>query len=211
MNNVVKDILEKMKKVEDGPLDREDKGEDEQNFIDKHVDNVEVTDTPVLKKTGGHPHSAGEKQAMAPRKKHRKGYEPGEDAKVYEELSLEESTDIMFELIEEAITDFLEEDATEEEAAILSEILSSEENYEEFIDMMFEEKCEDCGCEECECDDDDDEVIDDNPKIKKEKGKKVNEDIERHADVKLVKVKTPEGKVVFRKQRAETEVSKKTD
>jgi ribosomal protein L34E len=36
----------------------------------------------------------------------------------------------------------------------------------------------------------------------------VKEDTERHADAKMVKVKTPEGKVVWRKQRTETEVAK---
>jgi hypothetical protein len=53
--------------------------------------------------------------------------------------------------------------------------------------------------------------------LKKEKGSKksetmaTQEEIERHADVKMVKMKTPDGKVVYRKQRVETEVSKKSD
>jgi len=228
-NKVVKDILEKMKKVEGGYLDQPEKGDDEQSFIDKHVDNVQVTDGPGVEKENGHPHNGGEKQAMAPRKKHRKGYEPKEDAEVYETVSfdddlqtimenmtLEESTDFLFEMIDEAVAEFIDEEATEEEAEIIREMFESEEGCAEFLELMFEEKCKDCGCEECECDGDDD-VIDDSPKLKKEKGSKksetmaTQEEVERHADVKMVKIKTSDGKVVYRKQRAETEVSKKSD
>jgi len=101
----------------------------------------------------------------------------------------------------------------------------------ELLDALFEEE-KDCDCcgkpmSKCDCDDDDDDddddaVIDAKPKLKGQKGgkqdaaegygkKKVKEDIERKSDVKMIKTKTPEGKVVWKKQRGETEVSKATD
>lgn len=234
-----------MQKVERGYLDQDEKGQGEQDFIDKHVDNVEVTDAPGVKAQGGHPHNAGAKAKMAPRKKERKGYEPGEDAEVYESdqsfdaiAQLLENMDEngIANLIDEAIEEFIDEEATEEEASLVLEMLSTDEGTEEFMSWIFEAEsdcCEKCGEEECECDDDEDDDedgdVDTKPKAKdgdvaenygcsssskskkSKKSKKVAEDIERHADVKMVKVKTPEGKVVFRKQRAETEVSKKTD
>lgn len=210
-------VLEKFKKVDDGPLDRKEKGEDEQRFIDKHIDNV-MTHDAVGKDEHDKIHAAADLHSRKPNH----GNNPGEAADTYEEyeydeidlgeMTLEESIDNMFDLIETVIEEFLEEEADTDEAAILREMLSTEEGYEEFLDILFEEKCKECGCEECECEGDD-EVIDDAPKIKKEKGKKedVVESIERHADVKMVKAKTPDGKVVWRKQRSETEVSKKTD
>ena len=39
----------------------------------------------------------------------------------------------------------------------------------------------------------------------------VKEDIERKADIKMIKTKTPEGKVVWRRMRGEIEVSKRSD
>lgn len=211
-------VLEKFKKVDDGPLDRKEKGEDEQRFIDKHVDNV-MTHDAVGKDEHDKIHGAAALHSRKPNH----GNDPGEAKDAYEEydydemdlgeMTLEESIDNMFDLVETVIEEFLEEEADTDEAEILREMLSTEEGYEEFLDILFEEKCKECGCEDCECEGDD-EVIDDAPKIKKEKGKKENvvaEYVERHADVKMVKTKTPEGKVVWKKQRGETEVSKASD
>jgi hypothetical protein len=238
---IVQGILEKMQKVQGGYLDQDEKGQGEQDFIDKHVDNVDVTDAPAVKAQKGHPHDAGSKAKMAPRKKERKGYEPGEDAEVYEsEQSFDTLAQILEEgeldessialLIDEAISEFIDEEASSEEAALVLEMLSTDEGAEEFMSWILEaddDCCEKCGEPECECDDDDEDgKVETKPKVKddiaveaygcssskgKSKKKKVKEDIEREADFKMVKTKTPEGKVIFKKQRSETEVSKKTD
>lgn len=232
MSDLLNNILEKFKKVDGGYLDPDRSGADgaEDNFIGKHVDNVAVHDSPAVK--DDHPHNAKHPKEMAPRKKHRKGYEPGEDEDVYEStdfidimslkemmsiddleesdilesLSLEEANEFFFNVLQEAVEEFYEE-ADDEEKAILDEM--TEDEYVDFLQQIFEEKCPECGCKECECEDeeDDDEDVDVNPKLNKVK----NEEAERRADVKMVKVKTPEGKVVYRKQRPETEVSKATD
>lgn len=201
-------VLEKFKKVEDGYLDQDQKGEDEQRFIDKHADNVQTTDA-----VGKAEHDKIKKSSkMASRKNH--GYEPGEDAKVYEESSAD---DMLDDLIEAVINEFLEEEADADEAETLREMLSTEEGYAEFLDIILseeDEKCPECGCDECECDGDD-EVIDASPKIKKEKSGRetdmASEDVTRTADTKLVKVKLPDGKVVWRKSHPETSISKATD
>lgn len=210
MSNTLTDILEKYKKVERGYLD--DKAEGEQNFIDKHIDNVQVTDHPAITKEKGHPHNAGEKAKTAPRKKDNKGYEPGEDDKVYESVQeIDEELDNFLQLIEEAVDDFLANEASEEEANLIREMFDTDEGYSEFMQMMMEadDCCDDCGEKPCVCDED--ETIEDQPKLKKEpKTSKadVTEETQRKADSKMIKVKTPEGKVIWRKQRGETEVSK---
>jgi len=206
--------------------------------VDKHVDNVQVTDGPGIEKEKGHPHNAGEKAKTAPRKKDNKGYEPGEDEKVYEEfdaeeMSLEESTDLVFDLIQEALHEFMNEEATEEEAALLEEVLATEEGCEEFLNIIFEEEelteeCDECGEKPCVCDDDGDDVIDDAPKLKGRKGndveqkegygskKKTTEEKQsdvgattttKRADVKMIKTRTPEGKVIYRRQRSDVKVN----
>jgi len=99
---------------------------------------------------------------------------------------------------------------------MLDEMLATDEGYIEFVDLIFEGKmgvADEGG---------DDEVIDANPKLKGKKAKgdgksadgkdqMVKEDVERHADHKMVKAKTPDGKVIWRKVKAETEVSKRSD
>jgi hypothetical protein len=243
--DLLQDILEKMKKVEGGYLDQDEKGQGEQDFIDKHVDNVDVTDAPAVKAQKGHPHDAGSKAKMAPRKKHRKGYEPGEDAEVYEsdfensDLSqiLENvisngSEEDLTAFINETIDEFLQTEASLEETALLEEMLSTEEGCQEFINWIFEEDeededcCEACGKKDCKCNvETKDGNVDTNPKITKKevdeascssgdskaKKKYRKEDIERHSDFKMIKTKTPEGKVIWKRNRPETEVSKKTD
>lgn len=233
MSDLLKNILEKYKKVEGGYLDPQRSGADgsEDDFIGKHIDNVEVTDSPSSPE--GKQHKATTK--MAPRKKHRKGYEPGEDADVYESadfipaetlkemmnsihpldeedesffdsLSLEESNEFFTNVILETVNEFYEEEASEEERQMIEEMLSSEEGYEELLSYMFESEDEDEEDDDEEEEDDDDEDeggIDDKPKLKKEK---YSEEIERRADVKMTKVKTPDGKVVYRKQRPEIKI-----
>ena len=242
MSDLLNNILEKFKKVDGGYLDPDRSGADgaEDDFIGKHIDNVDTHDAPVVK--DGHPHTPKNPKEMAPRKKHRKGYEPGEDEEVYEStdfidiltlkemmnvsdidgedilesLSLEEANEFFFQLVDEAIEEYYEEEADEEERAIIEELTSTPEGYQELFFDLLEAKDED---DEEDDDDDDDEEDDDdededdedvdvNPKLKKTK---MGEEIERRADVKMVKVKTPEGKVVYRKQKPETEVSKHSD
>lgn len=209
-NNNLINILEKFKKVEKGILDPQRSGADgaEDDFIGKHIDNVEDHEDPA--NPGSHPHDAGKKGKRTPIKKHRKGYEKGEDETVYEEVELiDEEVQMISDLVMEALDEFMSE-ATDEEADIISEMLETQEGYDELINAIFEAK----ECDEDDEDDDEDGIIDDKPKLKKDKDnaeQKVTEDIERRADQKVVKVKTQEGKVVFRKQRPETELSKSTD
>lgn len=232
MSDTLQKILEKYKKVEKGPLDPKRSGADgkEDDFIGKHTDNVDVKDAP-----GKVEHDKIEGAAKKIKRKPFKGYEPGEDEDMYEsvdhvsldevdmteeefELMIEEDATFYLKMIDEAVQEFIDEEATEEEKELLDEMLSSDEGYEEFIDILFEGK-KGVADENKEGGDD---VIDPNPKLKGKKAQgdgkggakedqMVKEDIERHADVKLIKTKTPEGKVVWRKKRAETEVSKRSD
>jgi hypothetical protein len=170
--STLKNILEKYKA----------KGEDEQNFMDKHTDNVQVTDAPGKKEHD----EATKKMKMAPRE--RKGYNPDEDSEVYEgyysladissvlfsiDLSedqidhvintlQESSPSKMVSLIDEAVREFYEE-STDEEKKILDEMLQDDAAYEEFITSLFEEditSTEDDDSEEDEDEDDDTEELD---------------------------------------------------
>lgn len=237
MSDYLSNILEKYKRA--GQLDQKRSGADgkEDDFIGKHTDNVETFDGPGMAEID----KAVAAVSYAKRAPH-KGYEVDTDADVYEstdmlylddiaeleeieydddDLMLEEDAlqkDALFflNLIDEAVAEFYEEEADEEERAILDEMLASDEGYQEFIDIIFEGKvgCDDEGGDE--------DVIEPNPKLKGKKAKgdgksgssddqMVKEEIQRHADVKMVKVKTPEGKIVWRRQKAETEISKNTD
>lgn len=184
MSSTLKNILEKYKA----------RSEDEQHFMDKHTDNVAMHDA-----VGKSEHDdAVSKIKKHSRSKTRQGYEPGEDEEVYESFTLEDvraalsaaeinesvidevedtltnaSPSYFMKIIDEAINEFYDE-ASEEEQNLLDEMLSTDEGYEELIDFIFEEKCEECGCEECECDDedeedDDDEIVDTKPKMKESK------------------------------------------
>jgi len=237
MSDLLSNILEKYKKA--GTLDIDRSGADgkENDFIGKHTDNVDTFDGPGMKEID----AAVAAVSHAKRAPH-KGYEVDEDDDVYEsfdmtyaddieELSgmeyddedlmideevLQEDAAFFMKLIDEVVEEFYNEEADEEEKAMLDEMLASDEGYIEFVDMIFEGKvgvADEGG---------DDEVIVSNPKLKGKKAKgdgksggkdeqMVKEDTERHADVKMIKVKTPEGKVVWRRQRAETEVSKRSD
>lgn len=238
MSELLSNILEKYKKA--GALDIDRSGADgkEEDFIGKHIDNVETFDGPGMKEID----AAVAAIDHIKRGPNRHGHEIDTDADVYESTEtlylddLEElegveydDEDLMIEeailqkdaaffmkLIDEVVEEFYNEEADEEEKAMLDEMLASDEGYIEFVDMIFEGKvgCDDEGGDE--------DVIVTNPKLKGKKAKgdgksggkdeqMVKEEIQRHADTKMVKVKTPEGKVVWRKQRAETEVSKKTD
>jgi len=237
MSDLLSNILEKYKKA--GTLDIDRSGADgkENDFIGKHTDNVDTFDGPGMKEID----AAVAAVSHAKRAPH-KGYEVDTDDDVYEstdmtyaddieelagmeyddedlmleEDQLQEDANFFMKLIDEVVEEFYNEEADEEEKAMLDEMLASDEGYIEFVDMIFEGKmgvADEGG---------DDEVIDANPKLKgkKQKGdgksadgkdQMVKEEIQRHADTKMVKVKTPEGKVVWRKVKAETEVSKRTD
>lgn len=239
MSDLLSNILEKYKKA--GTLDIDRSGADgkENDFIGKHTDNVETFDGPGMKEID----AAVAAVSHAKRAPHH-GYEVDGDEDVYEstdmtyaddieelagmeyddedlmleEDQLQEDAGFFMKLIDEVVEEFYNEEADEEEKAMLDEMLATDEGYIEFVDMIFEGKmgvADEGG---------DDEVIDASPKLKGKKGKgdgkgenadgkgqMTKEDVERHADVKMVKVKTPEGKVVFRKQRAETEVSKRSE
>jgi hypothetical protein len=226
MSDLIQDILEKFKKVEGGPLDPQWNGDgSEDDFIGKHIDNVDVYNDPALEKTKGHPHDAGTKAKTVDRKKDRKGYMPGEDAEVYETAdftnmetlsSLSDNVDLLSEddyysIIEEAVTEFLEEDADEEERALLGEILSNHDQLQEMLEYIFTDITEEGDCE-----------YSDEPVKKEKKGKKelvnlnpktakvatTDEEVERAADFKMTKVRTPTGKVVYQKVRKMTAVSK---
>ena len=240
MSDLLSNILEKYKKA--GTLDIDRSGADgkENDFIGKHTDNVETFDGPGMKEIDAAVAAVSHKK----RGDDNHGYEVDTDSDVYESIDmtyaddieelagmeyddddlmieedvLQEDASFFMKLIDEVVEEFYNEEADEEEKAMLDEMLATDEGYIEFIDTIFEGKmgiADEGG---------DDEVIDANPKLKGKKakgdgkdrsadgkGQMTKEDIERHADVKMVKVKTPEGKVVFRKQRAETEISKRSE
>lgn len=239
MSDLLSNILEKYKKA--GALDIDRSGADgkENDFIGKHTDNVDTFDGPGMKEID----AAVAAVSHAKRAPH-KGYEVDTDDDVYEstdmtyaddieelagmeyddedlmleEDQLQEDASFFMNLIDEVVEEFYNEEADEEEKAMLDEMLATDEGYIEFVDLIFEGKmgvADEGG---------DDEVIDANPKLKGKKskgdgkgesadgkGQMCKEDIERHADHKMVKAKTPEGKVIWRKVKAETEVSKRTD
>jgi|14_taG_2_1085336.scaffolds.fasta_scaffold20017_4 hypothetical protein len=239
MSDLLSNILEKYKKA--GTLDIDRSGADgkENDFIGKHTDNVETFDGPGMKEID----AAVAAVSHAKRAPHH-GYEVDGDDDVYEstdmtyaddieelagieyddedlmleEDQLQEDAGFFMKLIDEVVEEFYNEEADEEEKAMLDEMLATDEGYIEFVDMIFEGKmgvADEGG---------DDDVIDANPKVKGKKAKgdgkgesadgkdqMVKEDIERHADHKMVKAKTPDGKVVWRKVKAETEVSKRSE
>jgi len=238
MNDKLLDILEKYKRA--GQLDQKRSGADgkEDDFIGKHTDNVETFDGPGVAEV----EKAIAAVNHAKRAPHH-GYEVDSDEEVYEsaeyaefeeseyddetlesldydddDLLIEEDATFYMNLIDEVVETFLEEEADEEEKALLEEMLSTDEGYEEFIDILFEGKT---GVAD-ETDGDGEDVINANPKLKGKKAKgdgksggkdtqMVKEDIERKADIKMIKTKTPEGKVVWRRMRGEIEVSKRSD
>ena len=240
MSDLLSNILEKYKKA--GTLDIDRSGADgkENDFIGKHTDNVETFDGPGMKEIDAAVAAVSHKK----RGEDRHGYEVDTDDDVYESLDmtyaddieelagmeyddedlmleedqLQEDAGFFMKLIDEVVEEFYNEEADEEEKAMLDEMLATDEGYIEFVDMIFEGKMG------VAVEGGDDEVIDANPKLKGKKGKgdgkgenadgkgqMTKEDVERHADVKMIKTKTPDGKVVFRKQRAETEVSKRSE
>ena len=239
MSDLLSNILEKYKKA--GTLDIDRSGADgkENDFIGKHTDNVETFDGPGMKEID----AAVAAVSHAKRAPHH-GYEVDGDDDVYEstdmtyaddieelagieyddedlmleEDQLQEDAGFFMKLIDEVVEEFYNEEADEEEKAMLDEMLATDEGYIEFVDLIFEGKM---GVADEGSDDD---VIDANPKVKGKKAKgdgkgesadgkdqMVKEDIERHADHKMVKAKTPDGKVVWRKVKAETEVSKRSE
>ena len=137
MSELLVNILEKYKA----------RGEDEQNFADKHTDNVEVTNAP-----GREGSSEGEKRKKHNRAKNRQGYEPGEDEEVYEARLLD--------IIDEAISE-LAEDLDDEERAALYEMIEDDTRYEEFVESVFAESDLEMFLEESDEDDEDDEDEDD--------------------------------------------------
>lgn len=132
---------------------------DEQNFMDKHTDNVSIFDGPGVAEI----RKASDAVSYINRDP-QKGYNPGEDEEVYEEYA---------DLINQAVEDFLEE-ASEEEREALEELFATEEGYDEFVSMLFEEddEEEDDDDEDDEDDDDEEGEIETNPKVKKESKKK---------------------------------------
>lgn len=238
MSDYLSNILEKYKKA--GTLDIDRSGADgkENDFIGKHTDNVETFDGPGMKeidaavaavshqKRGEHRHGYevdGDDDVYESTEtlylddlEELEGVEYDDEDLMLEEDQLQEDASFFMKLIDEVVEEFYNEEADEEEKEMLDEMLASDEGYIEFVDMIFEGKL---GHDD---ENGDDEVIVANPKLKGKKAKgegksggkdeqMVKEDVERHADVKMIKTKTPEGKVVWRKQRAETEVSKRSE
>ena len=145
---------------------------DEQNFMDKHTDNVNVTDAPG----GDTAKKVIDKMKKHDREKTRQGLDPEEEEDMYE------SNEHLIEMIDVMIREYYEEDASAEEQEILDEMMSSAEGYQELVDMILisededEDEDEDDDDEDededddDEDDDEDDEVIEKNPIINK-KGK----------------------------------------
>ena len=130
---------------------------DEQNFMDKHTDNVSIFDGPGVAEI----RKASDAVSYINRDP-QKGYNPGQDEEVYEEYA---------DLINQAVEDFLEE-ASEEDREALEELFATEEGYDEFVSMLFEEDDEEEDDEDDEDDDDEEGEIETNPKVKKESKKK---------------------------------------
>lgn len=131
---------------------------DEQKFMDKHTDNIEVTDAPGGEKGK----EASEKMKKADRKSKRQGYSSGEDEDVYEQCDITEES--LFQMIDESIEE-LSEELTQEEYEILCEMVSSPDAYRELIESILSEEDEDE--DEDDDEDDDDDVIETSPKRKK--------------------------------------------
>jgi len=240
MSDLLSNILEKYKKAGTLDIDRSGADGKENDFIGKHTDNVYTFDGPGMKeidaavaavshqKRSEHNHGyeidgddevyesldmtyADEIEELA-------GMEYDDEDLMLEEDQLQEDASFFMNLIDEVVEEFYNEEADEKEKAMLDEMLATDEGYIEFVDLIFEGKLGDADEGGSEY------VIDANPKVKGKKakgdgkgesadgkGQMCKEDIERHADHKMVKVKTPEGKVVWRKVKAETEVSKRSD
>jgi hypothetical protein len=141
-------------------------GEDspEQDFFYKHTDNVSVFDGPGVAEIRAAIDAA---PGHAVNTELRHGYKPDEDASVYEsfdieqvrialqeaeldeetiseiEQSLIEDSEIeLHQMVGEAVADYYN-NATEEEQQILDEMLSTDEGYEELLDMIFENEEDD--------------------------------------------------------------------
>jgi len=169
---------------------------DEQRFIDKHTDNVSVFDGPGVAEV----QKAAQATSFVDRSMEH-GYNPGQDEEVYESFSIEDlrsvfkSMDVEQEIAEEVVKSLKEsapshvlkvideavqeyyDEASDEEKAVLDEMLSTDEGYEELLNQIFEEdddedEDEDDEDEDDEDDDEEDGDIDVNPKMKEGYGKK---------------------------------------
>ena len=138
MSELLTTILEKYV-ARSGP----DSGE--QDFVDKHTDNVNVTDAP-----GREGPSEGEKRKKAARKKFNQGEDDPEDEEaMYEEVD-----------IDEVIREYYEE-ATDEEREILDQMMESEESREELARWILEADEDEDGDDDSKEDEDEDEEEDD--------------------------------------------------
>lgn len=124
---------------------------DEQNFMDKHTDNVNVTDAPH----GDTAKKVIDKMKKHDRKKTRQGLEPEEEEDMYE------SNEHLVDMIDVMIREYYEEDATPEEQELLDEMMSSAEGYQELVDMILisEDEDEDDDEEDDEDDEEDDDEV----------------------------------------------------
>lgn len=115
-------ILEKYRQYPHDGVSGEEGGE--QDFMDKHTDNVQVHAAPGAD-------DAKAKNAKHDRSSTNQGYEPGEDEEVYE----------MYEIdgIIESIIDEYYAAASAEEIADLEAMLQTEEGQDMFLDAVFEE------------------------------------------------------------------------
>lgn len=160
MSELLGNILEKYKA----------RGGDEQRFMDKHTDNVEVTNAP-----GREGSSEGEKRKKHDRKKKRQGNEAGEDEAAYE--SVEE----IMTLIDQAISE-LSEELEGEELEAFKEFIETSENYQSFVEAVLEESDFDVLTEE----EDEDEEDEEDDEDKKNAEVKVNES--KQTEAKLQKL-----------------------
>lgn len=177
MSDMLQNILEKYKirtMRSDG---------DEQRFADLHTDNISVFDGPGVKEVMAAANATSRvakpeapndeemyesvsftideiKAALAdPSLELNQDLIESIEDELFNVVDLDEEAVEYLSIIDEAVNDFYQE-ATEEEQAIIDEMLSTDEGYEEFLDMIFEDdmpgdcvKCKKCdgdGCSHCE-------------------------------------------------------------
>ena len=143
MSELLSTILEKYV-ARSGP----DSGE--QDFVDKHTDNINVTDAP-----GREGPSEGEKRKKAARRKVNQGEDDPED----EEAMYEQAE------VDSVIAEYYEE-ASEEEREVLDQMMETEEGRAELAQWILEADDEDD--DSSEDDDEDDDSEEDDNDMKKE-------------------------------------------
>lgn len=122
---------------------------DEQNFMDKHTENVQVTDAPGGEKGK----EASDKMKKADRKSKRQGYEAGEDEEMYEARQLKDPKKEMMVSKKGKVEVIDKKDWSKYEKmgyVVAEEIELTEESLFQIIDESIEELAEELTAEEYE-------------------------------------------------------------